>query len=284
MKWVLHSVLRPAFEFAIFGNGFIALCATVMCHTTAYLFSLALPASFLPFIFCSTLASYSFHWYLTDTSGSVSERSRWNQRHKGAMLWIALAAGMLALGLLVRLQHYVPYLLPIVVMTFLYTAPKIDAYPFRYLRHVAILKTTYLALVWAYTTTALPLIMEAPAWQPAMAGWVVNRFLLIFSICLWFDYRDRDEDRGSKWLTIVSRLTPRQVFHFAYVVAAGFFVTLPFLYQQGFSARTVACISAPMLLLLGTIRSSAGWESDYWYYVYLDGILIVAGILLAMVG
>jgi hypothetical protein len=284
MKWLLHSVLRPVFQFAIFGNGFIALCAAVMCHTTAYLFTLPLPPSFLPFIFFSTLASYSSHWYLTDTSASAGERSRWNQQHKGVMLWIALGAGILALGLLARLQHYVPYLLPIVVMTFLYTAPKINAYPFRYLRNVAILKTTYLTLVWAYTTTALPLIMEAPRWQPVMTGWVVNRFLLIFSICLWFDYRDREEDRRSRWLTIVSRLTPGQVFQFAYVVAGAFFITLLFLYKQGFSVRTVACISAPMLLLMGTIRSSSGWTSDYWYYVYLDGILIVAGILLALVG
>jgi hypothetical protein len=284
MKWVLHSIIRPAFQFAIFGNGFIALCATVMCHTTASLFSLRLPGAFLPFIFLSTLASYSFHWYLTDTSGSGSERSRWNQQHKGVMRWIALIGSMLSLGLLVRLTHYVPYLLPIVVMTFLYTAPKINAYPFRYLRNVAILKTTYLALVWGYTTTVLPLIMEAPAWHPAMTGWVANRFLLIFSICLWFDYRDREEDRRSRWLTIVSRLTPDQVFRFAYVVAGAFFLTLLFLYSQGFSPLTIVCISAPMLLLLGTIRSSSNWVSDYWYYVYLDGILIVAGILLALVG
>lgn len=282
MKRLLHSFILPVFQFAIFSNGFIALCAVMMCHTSAQLFSLQLPCLFLPFIFVSTLASYSFHWYLTDTSDSVGERGQWNHQHRGVLLGISLISGLLALGLLSQLNLYVAYLLPIVVMTFLYTAPKINTYPFRHLRQVAILKTTYLAIVWVYTTTILPLILDRSAWCPAMTGWVANRFLLIFSICLWFDYRDREQDRRSNWLTVVSRLNQKQVVHLTYFIGASFALTLLFLYRQGFPGLAIASISAPMLLIIATSRYSSRWISDYWFYVYLDGMLILTGTLLTL--
>jgi hypothetical protein len=269
----------------VFGNGYIALCAVVMCLTTVRLFTLQLPESFLPFVFTGTLGSYSLHAYLTDGSAGRTDRERWIDRHKQILLGLFIVALLAGLYLLTQLTTYLTDLLPVVFLTFLYTAPKINWWPFRALRRIAVLKTTYLALVWTYVTVAIPLLITAStfhySWVLASV-WLLNRFLLIYSIALCFDYRDRDVDRQSKWLTIVSMLTKRQVRLFFGTLALCFGLTVATLYIMGLGEWTLFCVSLPMILLLLTARRIASYASDYGYYVYLDGLLMLSGLLLLL--
>lgn len=284
-------------QLLIFGNGYIALCAVVMCQTTARLFAVQVPESFLPFVFAGTLGSYCLHWYLTGVPGTETpaytgraavrtNRIDWNESHKPTLLLLFVAAALVGLWLLAQLKPDWPDLLPVLILTFLYTAPKINWRPFRALRRIAVLKTAYLALVWAYVTAIVPLLIARPAAGPdgLLAGlWFLNRFLLIYSIALWFDYRDRADDRQSRWLTIVSMLTDRQVQTFFYSIAGGFALTVFGLARQGLDAWTLLCLSLPMVLLLLTARFITQQSSDYWYYVYLDGLLMLSGVLLWLV-
>ncbi|CAN5408356.1 UbiA family prenyltransferase [soil metagenome] len=281
-----QSVRRGLVAFGqalVFGNGYIALCAVMMCLTTVRLFALHLPDSFLPFVFAGTLGSYSLHTYLTDGSAGRTIRERWIDRHKQTLLGLFMAALVAGLWFLTQLIAYLPDLLPVIFLTFLYTAPKINWRPFRALRRVAVLKTTYLALVWTYVTVAIPLLITTPAvhfsWVVASV-WLLNRFLLIYSVALCFDYRDRDVDRQSKWLTIVSMLTERQARLFFGVIAFCFGLTVATLYALGLDEWTLICISLPMILLLLTAQRIESYASDYGYYVYLDGLLMLSGLLL----
>lgn len=288
MNQVARRWLVAVFQLVVFGNGYIAFCAVVMGLTTVRLFGLHLPHSFLPFLFAGTLGSYSLHEYLTDTStvdGSAeqTERARWIGAHKSLLLILFLGASLAGAWLLLQLRAYLLLLLPVIVLTFLYSAPKLNGLPFRALRRIAVLKTTYLALVWTYVTAALPLLLTAVPVRASwieVVSWLLNRFLLIYSVALCFDYRDRAVDRQSRWLTIVSMLTDRQARLFFGLLTFCFFLTAVSLSRQGWDKQILFCVCLPMLLLALTARRIVSSASDYSYYVYLDGLLMLTGILL----
>ncbi|MVM42037.1 hypothetical protein GO730_37540 [Spirosoma sp. HMF3257] len=270
-------------QFFLFSNTYIALGAVVMCWMTARLFHLKLPARFLLFIFLGTLSSYALHWYLTPTAVNQRERNQWNRRHKPTLLGIFIGSSVLLLALLSQLIPYLCYLMPLIVATFLYTAPKIDHRPFRYLRQIAILKTAYLAFVWTYVTAVLPLLLATAAWTATMSLWALNRFIFIYCLCFWFDYRDRDDDRRSRWLTLVSMMTYQRALYMFYGLVGCFTMSLVMLYLHGMAFRSIIGIGSPMLLLAGTVQSIPNWVSDYWYYAYLDGLLILSGLFVYLV-
>ena len=86
-------------------------------------------------------------------------------------------------------------LLPGILLTFLYSAPKLPQKIFRGLRRIAIGKTLYLAFVWVYVTTVLPIIVAGARWHPSFIFFTASRFFFVYACCLIFDYRDREDDR-----------------------------------------------------------------------------------------
>lgn len=287
--------MRPSVRFQaildgiLYSNGYIALCAVVMCQTTAWLFQLQLPNGVLWFVFLGTLASYSLHWYLTDVlpEGLGAEQTRidWNKRNKPFLLVLFVGSALFGLVLLSQLTQFWVDLLPVIVLTFLYTAPKLNVQPFIVLRRIAVLKTAYLSLVWTYVTVALPLLMNSSvprvSWMLA-TGWFLNRFLLIYSVAFWFDYRDRQVDYQSRWLTIVSMLTNRQARTFFRVLVTGFGLTIVLLDALGMGFVTLFCVSMPMVVLVLTARYLERPQADYVYYIFLDSLLMLSGILLKL--
>jgi 4-hydroxybenzoate polyprenyltransferase len=80
-------------------------------------------------------------------------------------------------------------------VTFLYSAPKLSLPFFKNLKKIAIGKTIFLAFVWMYVTTMLPIFLSGKDWQTEFSLFAVSRFFLIYAICILFDYRDREDDK-----------------------------------------------------------------------------------------
>jgi len=289
MRRALPGFLESTLQFILFSNVYIAFCAVMMCQTTALLFDLKLPRSLLIFVFTGTLGSYSLHWYLTDLPTDLSpagtHRLYWNQRNKTLLLLLFLVSAIAGLRELYILKTYLYDLFPVVLLAFLYTAPKLNFWPFLALRRIAILKTAYLSMVWTYVTVGLPLLINDSASYAStmlVLTWALNWFVFIYSIAFWFDYRDRTDDRRSKWLTIVSMLTNQQAQLFFRGLVLAYILTLTALSLQGIQPKTLACLSVPMILLASTYRRFQSPLSDYVYYVYLDGLLMMPGLLLTI--
>lgn len=285
IKWVGRAC-TTLLEFVLFSNSYIALCAVVMCQATARLFRLNLPISLLLFIFVGTLGSYCLHWFLTDSSTDYSRRGRWNHRFKATLFGVFMGCALTGFWLLSSLKTYLIDLLPVVFLTFMYSAPKIDWRLFRVLRRIAVLKSLYLTFVWTYVTVALPFIITEPSQRPVwglMVVWFLNRFLLIYSVALWFDYRDRAVDQQSRWLTLASMISETRLRKFFHGIVIVFGVTLILLYEQGLTGWSVYCLGLPMLLLVCITRHNLERASDYVYYLYLDGLLMVSGLLLEII-
>ncbi|GAB3544735.1 hypothetical protein GCM10027577_15730 [Spirosoma fluminis] len=273
----LLRIGQTAVDYLLFSNVFIACCALAMTAGTASVFALDLPRSFWGLSFAGAVCSYSLHSYLTLPVDASRRRLHWIDAHRRLLVRLFACGAIIALYWLWQLRAYWLYWLPAAVVTFLYTAPKINRYPFMYLRKVAVLKTLYLAGAWTYVTVLLPLLMTVTVWQERMSWWALNRFFWLYCVCFWFDYRDRAEDGQSRYLTLVAGMNERQATLFFSALVGSFTFTLFQLYEHGFSADQLMRAALPVVLLALVTNQLRHTTSDYWYYGYVDSLLLLSG-------
>ncbi|ULT45684.1 UbiA family prenyltransferase [Niabella defluvii] len=106
---------------------------------------------------------------------------------------------------------YIKWIVPAIFLTLLYTAPKFPFQPFTTLKKFILGKTILLALMWTYVTTALPFFIMNQPWQYTYSLFFVNRFTLIFPICILFDLRDKEYDRQTGVKSLVTLLPSQKL-------------------------------------------------------------------------
>lgn len=267
-------------DFFLFTSLFIALCAVCMAWQTYYLFGLPVSYDYLLFIFFGSLCSYNFHWFLTPGIYGGSYKARWSVRHKTLhlVLWVIGLAGA-GFFILPMLGQW-PWLLLTAFITFLYSAPKIPFPPFYHLRRIAVGKTIFLSLVWTHSTVLLPLVLGKGPWHAAQAVFFVNRFFLIYPICILFDYRDRAEDRKEGIKSLITYLPDKGIHLLFWCSLCIFLLTTIALYAQGFSMLQCFALFVPGLLVGLLCSYSKKTPSDYLYYFILDGLMMFSALLL----
>jgi len=236
------------------------------------------------FVFFSTICSYNFHWFLTPRSASPSRRVQWTQRHKALhfVLYLAGIAGALVYFFSLW-EHWMALCFGIFV-TFLYSAPKLPQPVFRKLKTIAVGKTFFLAFVWMYVTTMLPIIIAGGRWDGPAVLFSVSRFFLIYAICIVFDYRDRQADKAEGIRSLITWLSEKGitlVFIISLLLYAAGSIGL---YAYQYSIFTIILLLAPGILLALLYDHSRRSDSDYFYYVVLDGLMMFSGLLMLLFG
>ncbi len=234
------------------------------------------------FVFFSTVCSYNLHWYLTPHSVSASRRIAWAQSHKGWHLVLFLV-GLLGAAIffwMIR-QHWLALAFAGGV-TFLYTAPKLPQRVFRRLKKIAIGKTIFLAFVWTYVTTALPILVPATPWKIEYLWFILVRYFLIYSICILFDYRDREDDKHDGIRSMITLFDEKQINWLFFLTMTLFLVSTLMLNRFGYSPANVFILLLPGLLLLGLYSYAKKNFSDYLYYFGLDGLMALSSLLMLL--
>jgi 4-hydroxybenzoate polyprenyltransferase len=235
---------------------------------------------FLSFIFFATITSYSFHWHLPSPSLLDSPRLKWIKSHRYNHAILFLVGLMGATIFFFYLLPYWPWLLLATVITFFYSAPKIPHRYFRLLRLVAIGKTIFLAGMWMYATTFLPIIISSTSWKNDYTLFILSRFFLIYSICILFDYRDRADDKAAGIRSMITYLNEQGI-NILFTISLAFFTffTLCLLHYH-YSLRDVILLLIPGLII-GTIYDYAKRNfSDIFYYLVLDGLMVLSALLM----
>ncbi|MEP7145601.1 MAG: hypothetical protein ABI792_01190, partial [bacterium] len=263
----------------IFGNVFIAVCAVIMVIYTTYSFHLNIDFHFLYFVFFATLTSYSFHWYLTPDVQSTSERYIWVNNNKPLLLLLFIVGITGSLIFIYALRDHILLLLVVAFITFFYSANKIPLRPFQLLKKIILGKTIYLAMAWTLVTVVLPLAMNRMSPDQENILFSLNRFFLIYPICILFDYRDREEDWKQNIRNIVGVLSIKSIRIFYYSCLIIFFFTGILLLKDYYSVIQFCILVFPGILLLFSYNYSILTKSDYWYYFYLDGLMMLSGVL-----
>lgn len=279
MLFVLR-IVRSLFNFLLFSSLYIAFCAVAMTWQSNEMLRLDYDRNnYYGFAFFATICSYNFHWYLTPGGvGVTSHRLLWGQRQR--MLQLLLCA----LGMLGALWYFLPlqrHWFPVsgaILLTFLYSAPKLAYPPFIWLRKIAIGKTLFLTFVWTYVTTVLPAFVADRTPGLPLVLLTLHRFFLIYAICILFDYRDREQDKREGIRSLITYFDERGVGRLYYVsVLLAVVFAFPLLWYV--SAWKVGTLLVPVLITAFLKRYAETHTSDYVYYFYLDGLMMLSALL-----
>jgi 4-hydroxybenzoate polyprenyltransferase len=272
--------MRSVFDFFLFTSLYISLCAVIMVYQT-YALIIGQPMNFYfaAFVFFSTVCSYNFHWALTPHSVAPSQRLRWEENHKSYHLLLSILGLIGSIVFLFFLHNAWIYIVPSVILTFLYSAPKIPLPLFQLLKKVAIGKTIFLALIWAYVTSLLPALIEEMVTQKAIV-FFIGQFFLIYSICILFDFRDREDDKAEGIRSMITYFNERGINVLFGISVIIFVVFTLLLLTYGLAWINIVLLLIPGALLVALYKHAKQNFSDYLYYFALDGLMMLSGLLL----
>jgi 4-hydroxybenzoate polyprenyltransferase len=236
------------------------------------------------FVFFATICSYNFHWYLSHHSAALSARLEWAHHHKHYHFILFWSGGALAAFFFLFITEHWFWLLIGSLLTFLYSAPKLPQKAFQWLKTIAIGKTIFLAAVWTYVTTILPLIVSDDPWRADYTWFFLGRFFYIYAICILFDYRDKEDDKEDGVRSMITYFDERGInnlFAISMILFTG--LTL-LLFHYGHSWKTVVSILIPGAILTGLYNYAKKNFSDYLYYFVLDGLMMAPALLMLLAG
>ena len=274
-------MFRKAVDFFVYSSLYVAVCAVLMIWQTSRLL-LGIPPSgrLLGFVFFSTICSYNFHWYLTPRSASPSRRVQWTHRHKALHFILYLTGVVGAIVYFFYLTPFIPALCFGALLTFLYSAPKLPQRVFHQLRRIAIGKTIFLAAVWVYVTTLLPIIVAEAPWRPSFLLFTAGRFFLTYGICVLFDYRDRQDDRAQGIRSLITLLNERAIDWLFTASVVLFFLSNIALSWYHYPAFYILLLLIPGALMAVLYRKAKRNFSDDLYYIVLDGLMMFSSLLM----
>lgn len=276
--------MKAVFNFFVFTSLYIALCAVIMVYQT-YTLILQKPFNiyFALFVFFSTVCSYNFHWFLTPYLLRPSQRLKWDEGHKKYHLLLSIAGLAGAVVLLYFFREHWFYIGASAILTFLYSAPKISFPPFQWLKKVAIGKTIFLAMVWAYVTSALPILIEAGVPAKKAIFYCLGQFFFIYAICILFDFRDREDDKAGGIRSMITYFNERGINTLFFISVSAFAIFSLLLAPTGISWSNILLLLIPAVILICLYNYAKRNFSDYLYYFVLDGLMMLSGLLLWIV-
>jgi hypothetical protein len=269
-------ILKKILDTFIFANFYVALAAVAMCFASQRLFGLAFDKNLAIFVFSATMCSYSLHWFLT-TNDIKTPRIIWTDKNSIFLKLLFVISFFATIFSFFFVSHLWKIILSLALLTFLYTAPKIPLRFFYFLKGFAAAKTLYLATVWLCVTVILPFENANITWTNEFYFFALNRFLLIGTVCMLFDFRDRNEDFGIK--NFITYFDEKKL-NIAFFIAALCFTLSCFLLQNTFSTFQLFALTLPFSLLVFTFFISKKTKNDYWFYIFLDGMTILSSIVL----
>ena len=280
----MNILFKKILDFFLFTSLFVSCCAVIMVYQTYTLIAgKTVNPYFAAFVFFSTVCSYNFHWALTPHSIAPSQRLQWDEKHKSYHLLLSIAglAGAAICFFFIK-EHWF-YIGIATTLTFLYTAPKISFPPFQWLKKIAIGKTIFLAMTWTYVTAVLPVLIEGNIGIEKAIFFCTGQFFFIYSICILFDFRDREDDRSDGIRSMITYFNERGInILFAFSIIT-FFVLCILLKQEDIEWFNIIILLIPALLLISLYKYAKRNFSDYLYYFVLDGLMMLSGLLLWLV-
>jgi len=287
MKKLFQSVL----DFLLFSNVFMALCAVAQALVTFHLLKTAPVYPVLGLLFVSTLGIYNFCILIDKNNtpqASPYVRIRWFYAHHRLMVTITIVCLMCLVPLffLISIQSRL-LLVFLAVLSFAYGLPLFSVGDHKFgLRNIPGLKPILITLVWTLSVVLLPILEAQDVNNIAISTrdsmiLLAKRFLFIAALTVPFDIRDLFEDRKTNLRTIPVVWGEKKAYLFCQVLLAGYIVLLFLFRNNGFNADFAALTFTA--LLTGWLIFKSGWKkNEYYYFFYLDGVLILQYLFLVL--
>lgn len=285
----MKKIFASAFDFLLFSNIFMALCAVAQALVTFHLIDAQPIHTVTALLFTSTLGIYNFSILLSKPKHpekSPYRRVRWFFAHYRLMVTFTLISllSLVPLFFLLSMESRI-LLVFLALLSFCYSLPLFTVGEQKFgLRNIPGLKPFLITLVWTLSSVLLP-ILEAQEAHIADVSTrditilIAKRFLLIGALTVPFDIRDLFQDRQFGLKTIAVAWGEKNAYLFCQVLLAGYIVLLFMLRNNGFSPDFFAL--ALTAVLMGWLIFRSKWEkNEYYYFFYLDGVLILQYVML----
>jgi 4-hydroxybenzoate polyprenyltransferase len=280
MKKTLYSV----FDFLLFSNIFMSLCAVAQGLLTFYLIGAKPVFPVLGLLFTSTLGIYNFSILATKTGDPLKSpylRVRWFFSHYRLMVTFTIVSLLSLVPLFVLLSMESRILLIFLgIISFFYSIPLFTIGDHKFgLRHIPWLKQFMIALVWTMSIVLLP-VLEAQHFHLTTISLrdttilIAKRFLFIAALTIPFDIRDLFDDRKSGLKTVPTVLGEKNAYFFCQILLGGYIVLL-FLFKNNGITHDFLALTLTVLLTGWLIFKSKWEKNEYYYFFYMDGVLIL---------
>ena len=274
--------LQVVLQTTVYGAIFISLCTVALCMQTSL--ELRLPFNSFPFyilVFSATLGQYNIHYYIKKSARAHSDRFAWSQQHKQVHAWLNIlgAAGVLYGLVHLELKHYL-VLGIIAIITILYSFPFLPFKNKRRLKDFGLLKILTLSYVWVLITVWFPVVTRMKV-TPDFMSVFLERFLLLFVLCLAFDIRDMDADRHDGIRTIPVACGTRKSYLLLWL---GLVLMVATAVWRMFQTHNFLQFNAIVLSAIATYfmtEHSRKHNSDMVYLLGIDGMMLLQALLVA---
>lgn len=285
----MKKIFKPVVDFILFSNIFMAVCAVTQGLVTFYLIGSKPVIPVLCILFSSTLAVYNFSILLARPDASETStyrRANWFFAHSRLMVTITIVSVLSLLPLVYLLSAESKILLVFLgIISFAYGLPLFSLGDQKFgLRNIPGLKQFLITLIWTMSTVLLPLL-EAKHHHLSDISMrdttilVAKRFLFIGALTIPFDIRDLFHDRKSGLKTIPVLYGEKKAYLFCMILLAGYVVLLFLFRNDGFNHTFFALTLTA--LLAGWLIFKSKWErNEYFYFFYVDGVLILQYLVL----
>ena len=288
----LNKYLRQGIDLLLFSNFYIALCAVAQALVTYQLLKVKHDIYVLGLLFSSTLALYNFSIVLSkpkNPESSTSARVRWIFSHYRLMISISIIAvfSIIPLSLFLSTSSKI-LLLALALISISYNLPlfSIQDKKFR-LRNIPGIKLFLIASVWALSCVLLP-IFELESNKVISLSindtilLIAKSFLFFAAIAVPFDIRDIYQDKLYELKTIPVLFGEK----WSLLICQGFlgaYLFLLILFNDQFDFDVIG-LSLTIILCGWLIFKSKWKKNEYYYFLFLDGILILQYLMLILFG
>ncbi|NVO18266.1 MAG: hypothetical protein HXX13_01115 [Bacteroidetes bacterium] len=272
--------IRIFTDYLLFGNIYIAACAVSIALSTFLFLHKEPDILLLCFIFFLTIISYDLHAYFNPLLVQSSVRMSWIRVNKSTLLISMIVAFAAACYCFFLLHHLFSWFLLLTLLTLIYSLPRIFPPLNDYLIFIQKIKVFYLSMIWLMVTVFTPIISSGSKIDFFAILGISSTYFLILLVCLIFDERDKNQLSYEQRASILKKLNNQKTsmfFHSVLMLAVGSTIIKEILYPDLyiFTANLIAQIA--VLLVFITRKTD---RTDYWYYLLVDGILLIPGLML----
>lgn len=288
---MLKKVIHPILDFLLFSNLFIAICAAAQGLITYHLLKVPPDKYVLAFVFFATIGLYNFSMLLAKPKKpeeSPYKRVRWIFSHHRMIISITL------ISILCLIPLFLLYLSLESKLLMLFTGLVAVGYNIPFLtlnnqniglRNIPGIKLFLIAMVWAVSCVLLPIMELQHSNQLNISPGdtlllVFKRFLFVAAITVPFDIRDLFQDKLYELKTIPVILGEKRAYIFCQFLLLGYLLLL-LLFRQA-TYPDIAAVVLNLAITGWLIFRSNIKKNEYYYFLYLDGTMLLQYVLLVL--
>ena len=287
----MKKTITSIFDFLLFSNIFISLCAVAQGAVTFYLIGSKNLPQIAGLLFTSTLGIYNFSILVTKPKApekSPYRRIRWFFAHYRLMVTFTIVSllSLIPLFFLISIESAM-LLIFLGIISFFYSIPLFSVAGEKIgIRNFPGLKQFLIVFVWTISCVSVPILEAQHAHVSNITMHqtiilIVERFLFYGAITIAFDVRDLFEDKQMGVKTIPVMLGEKTSLLFCQALLALDFLVLLVLNNYHFKANFWAL--AFTISFTAWLIFKSKWEkNEYYYFLFLDGVLILQFLALVL--